>query len=70
MKSGIVLQCVKNLNRLGESNSIMIAWTPGHTGVYVNEMADNLTKSGSTVLAQSVKPVIPVLHISCTTEVD
>ena len=42
-----VLNCIRNLNRLGKQNHVSIAWIPANAGVYVNEVADNIAKSGS-----------------------
>ena len=50
---------IKNLNEFGESNRFYNALTLGHTGVYDNEMAENLAKSGSTVIVQGPKSFIP-----------
>jgi len=63
-----VLQCTKNLNELGEQNDVSIIWTPGHTGVYGNKMADHPAKCGSTIDVQGPKPYILVPYASCCNE--
>ena len=68
VEAGTVQQYIKNLNRLDESYHIIIAWTPGHTGIYGNKMTDNLANSESTVISQSPEPFIPVSHASCSSD--
>ena len=49
VKSFTVLQCIQNLNELGKQKLDFVAWTPGHTGIRGNEMADYQAKSASTI---------------------
>ena len=50
---------MKNLNNLGDSDDVTITWTPGHTGIYSNDKAGVLAKSGSalTVNVWGLNPV-------------
>ena len=42
-----VLNCIRNLNHLGEQNHVSIAWILGHAAVHGTEVANYLAKSGS-----------------------
>ena len=60
-----VLNCIRNLNQLGKQNHVSIEGFPGHAGVYGNEVADYVAKSGSkskmlvlNLLLQSRMPVV------------
>ena len=66
VKSHTVLNCIENLNELGKLNHISIAWTPAHTGIHGNEMADDLAKSGSRMDVEGPEPFIKVPYASCT----
>ena len=59
-KSITVLTCIKNLNILGKDNDVIIAWTPGHTGIQGNEKADISAKSGSALNCSGPEPFISI----------
>ena len=65
VKSHTVLTCIKNLNILGKDNDVIIAWTPGHTGIQGNEKAVILAKAGSALNCLEPEPFIPILYASC-----
>ena len=46
-----VLNCIKNLNQLGEQNHVNIAWISGHAGVHGNEVADYVAQARSQKFA-------------------
>ena len=64
-----VLNCIRNLNQLGKQNHVSIAWIPGHAGVYGNEVADYLAKSGSKSKMHGPEPFITVPYASCVSTV-
>ena len=69
IKSKTVLQCIKNLNKLGLANNILVAWTPSHAGFHGNEIADTLAKSGSLSKIQGPEPFVQVPYVSCKNEI-
>ena len=46
-KSKLVLECRRNLNKLGSQCQLTLVWVPGHRGIAGNEAADELAKRGS-----------------------
>ena len=69
MRSSTLLTCMKNLHNLGDSNDVTITWTPGNTGIYSNEKAGVLAKSGSALKRVGLEPVIPISNASVRAEV-
>ena len=65
VKSNTVLTRIENLNILGKDNDVIIAWTPGHTGIQGNEKADILAKSGSALNYSGPEPFIFIPYASC-----
>ena len=55
-----MLNCISNLNQLGQQNHVSIAWIPGHAGVHGNEVADYLAKSGTKSKMLGPEPFITV----------
>ena len=54
----MVEQCVKALNRLGETNLVILQWiNVGHAG---NEAADQYAKLGSEGVTSGPEPFLPV----------
>ena len=64
-----VLNCIRNLNQLGNQNHVSIAWIPGHAGVHNNEVADYVAKSGSKSKMHGPDPFITVPYASCVNTV-
>ena len=64
-----VLNCIRNLNQLGKQNYVSIAWIPGHAGVYGNEVADYVAKSGSKSKMHGPALFITVPYASCVSTV-
>ena len=64
-----VLNCIRNLNQLGNQNHVSIAWIPGHAGVHNNEVADYVAKSGSKSKMHGPEPFITVPYASCVNTV-
>ena len=60
IQSSIVEQCIKTLNRLGETNQVTIQWIKAHVGHAGNEAADQYAKVGSEVIAAGPEPFLPV----------
>ena len=64
-----VLNCIRNVNKLGKKKHVSFAWIPGHAGVHGNEMADYVAKSGSKSKTHGPEPFITVLYASCVSTV-
>ena len=64
-----VLSCIINVNQLGKQNHVSIAWIPGHSGAYGNEVADYLAKSGSKSEMHGPEPFITVPYACCVSTV-
>lgn len=45
--SGLVMECIDSLNRLGLHNSLTLGWVPSHEGHAGNERADCLANCGA-----------------------
>ena len=71
MKSVSVRNCIEILNKLGSDNDLLVAWIPGHTGVYGNERADDLAKAGSLLGTGMYGPelFIPIPYATCIREI-
>ena len=65
-----VLNCIRNLNQLGQQNHVSIAWIPGHAGAHGNEVADYVAKSESQSKIHGPKPFITVPYGSCVSSVN
>ena len=63
VRSSTVLTCIKNPNHLGKSNDVTITWAPSHTGIYSNEKADILDKSGSAHNCLGFEPFIRTPYV-------
>ena len=64
-----VLNCIRNLNRLGKQNHVSIAWISEHAGVHGNDVADYVAKSGSKSKIDGHEPFIAVPYASCVSTV-
>jgi RNase H len=58
--SRLVLECWENLQSLAETNSVELAWVPGHSGIIGNEIADELAREGSSNPPIAPLPAIPL----------
>ena len=56
--SQLVLSTIQALNTLGTSNSVQLAWVPGHAGITGNEHADELARKGSSTKPYGPDPFI------------
>ena len=55
-----VLDCIRSLNILSETNTVTVNWIPGHRGYEGNEIADKLAKEGTLLPTNTtIKTVIP-----------
>ena len=66
IKSQSVSNYTTALNTLWKSNKVMVKWIPGHSDYEGNEMADKLTKQGST-LDPTLYDITPMLQASLIT---
>ena len=65
-----MLNCIRNLNRLGQQIHVSIAWICGHAGAHGNEVADYVAKSESKSKIRGPKPFITVPYASCVSTVN
>ena len=49
MKLDTVDRCINALNDLGKKNRINLRWVKAHVGIHGNEVADFLSKKGSSL---------------------
>ena len=64
-----VLNCIRNLNQLGEQNHVSIAWILGHVAVHGTEVANYLAKSGSKSKIHGPEPFVTGPYASCVSTV-
>ena len=69
VKSNTVLTCIKNLNTLGKDSDVIVAWTPGHTSIQGDEIADILAKSGSALNCLGPEPFISIPYANFRTAI-
>ena len=60
VESSLVLECIKELNKLGSKNRVHLQWIKAHCGHFGNEEADRLAKAGSEMSMQGPEPFLPV----------
>jgi ribonuclease HI len=58
--SKLVIDCMKELDRLQEAVAIKIHWIKAHVGHEGNEKADQLAKHGTTKINFNAEPILPV----------
>ena len=58
--SGLVMDTITQLNKLGTKHKVDLRWIPGHEGVPGNERADELAREGSTVQPIGPEPFLPL----------
>jgi hypothetical protein len=58
--SGLVMDTITQLNKLGTKHKVDLRWIPGHEGVPGNERADELAREGSTVPPVGPEPLLPL----------
>ncbi|XP_026333823.1 uncharacterized protein LOC113240672 [Hyposmocoma kahamanoa] len=58
--SWIVENCVNILNTLGESNTVVLRWVPGHSDIEDNESADELAKTAARETFIGPEPFIGI----------
>jgi hypothetical protein len=58
--SKLVMDCMKELDRLQQMATVKIHWIKAHVGHEGNERADQLAKEGTTRTSFSIEPILPV----------
>jgi ribonuclease HI len=58
--SKLVIDCMRELDRLQEVATIKIHWIKAHVGHEGNEKADQLAKHGTTKINYNTEPILPV----------
>jgi ribonuclease HI len=56
----LVWDCHQSLAKLTEHNRIQLAWVPGHKKIDGNEIADQLTRQGSSHPLIGLEPVLGI----------
>ena len=59
IRPGLVDNCIKLLNDLGNKNTLTVEWIPGHEGYKGNERADCLAKRGAQLQIIGPEPFCP-----------
>ena len=70
VKSQLVDETIRSLNRLAEKNQVTLHWVKGHSGVIGNEAADELAREGSGRNLTGPEPGVPVSTRTCSSEVE
>jgi hypothetical protein len=60
IRSRIVAECIDELNKVADWNSVSLHWIRGHAGTEGNEIADELAREGSATSFIGPEPVIGV----------
>lgn len=60
--SSLVIECIQNLNMLGQHNSLEIMWVPGHSDIVGNDKADELAKKGAELRPIGPEPILPICN--------
>jgi ribonuclease HI len=58
--SKLVMDCMKELDRLQQLVAVKIHWIKAHVGHEGNEKADQLAKEGTAKISYSTEPILPV----------
>ena len=67
IRSKTILSAVNIVNKLGEKNSVTLAWVPGHSGIPGNELADLFARCAVNTLCVGPEPFVPVSARVCRT---
>lgn len=59
-RSKLLADCMEQLNKLAESNTVRLSWIPGHSGVPGNEAADKCAKLASLERPIGAEPFLPM----------
>ena len=65
ISSSTILDCLSRINEVAANNSVSLNWVPGHSNIPGNEVADGLSKEGTTTNTNIVG-YIPYLYIKKT----
>ena len=62
-RSSLVIETIKNLNKIGDTSTVTLQWVRGHCGVTGNELADSLAKDATSLENIGTATPVPISHI-------
>ena len=65
ISSSTILDCLSRINEVAANNSVSLNWVPGHSNIPGNEVADGLSREGTTTNT-NVVGYIPYSNIKKT----
>jgi ribonuclease HI len=69
IRSKVIFETKRLINKLGEDNRILVAWVPGHEGHLGNEVADRRAKLGAKMKIDTPGECIPISDANIKMEI-